>query len=250
MSDRAILDHDQLSLSELFTVTVRNPMGTKLKTIALATLKGIWQASRYALATGITALTLAVLPVLVVVILTVAGGICIAALSLMMLGSAVSGTADPPFIALFFAVALPIGFVIVVAVTFAAVIASALLFTGLLVLPISLLTEIALQLVSVRSIPTRVASFPFAGGLTGGLVTSTIWVLFKLQADIWTVVAGSILFLACVLSVGLFGFVLTMAETTRKVLSGIASRLYARLCPKLYTDCSGEQKIRYFPNSM
>jgi hypothetical protein len=125
-------------LLELFTVTVRNPMGTKLKSIAPAILEGIWQASRYALAAGITALTLAVLPVLVVVVLTIVGGICIVALSLMMLVSAVSGAADPPIIALFLAVVLPIGFVIVVAVTFAAVIASVLLCTGLLVLPISL----------------------------------------------------------------------------------------------------------------
>jgi len=210
-----------------FIVAVGNPMGTKLKAIAPAILEGIWQALRYALAAGITALTLAVLPVLVVVILTIVGGICIVALSLMMLGSAILGTADPPIIALFVAVVLPIGFVIVVAVTFAAVIASVLLFTGLLVLPISLLTEIALQFVSVRSIPTRVASFLLAGGLTGGLVTSTMWVLFKPKADALTAVVGIILFLVCVLSVGLFGFVLTMAETTRKVLSRIASRLYA-----------------------
>jgi hypothetical protein len=219
---------------------VRNPMGTKLKTITPAILKGIWQASRYALAAGITALTLAVLPVLVAVILTIVGGICIAALSLMMLGSAVSGTADPPIIALLLAVVLPIGFLIVVVVTFATVIASVLLFTGLLVLPISLLTEIALQFVSVRSIPTRVTSFLLAGGLTGGLVTSTMWVLFKPQVDTLTAVVGIILFLVCVLSVGLFGFVLTMAETTRKVLSRIASRLYARLGPKLETDLACE----------
>lgn len=203
-----------------------------MKTLALAVLEGIWQASRYALAAGMTALAVAAVPFLVATILTVVGGICVGALSLMMLGSAVTGAADPPIIALLVAVALPIGFIIAVIAVFAAVVAGVLLFIGVLVLPVSLLTETVLQSDRVCSIPLRLASYLLSGGLVGAAV-GVVWFVFNPQADLLAMMTvGTILFLMTALSVSFFGFILTTAEVTRRVVGKIASRLREQILSK------------------
>jgi len=208
--------------------TVRNPTKSKAATIALVALKFVWQASRYALATSVTALALAIPPVFVVLILTIAGGVCTVAFSLLMLASGISGTADPPLFALLLAVIVPVGFVVAVVAIFVAVIVGVILFTGLLVLPLSLLTEVMLPYIPVRSTFGRMASFLSVGGLAG-LVIGALWVFLNPRTDILTVgIIGVVLFLACICSVGLFGTVLTMAETVRKVLGTIIVRLSAQ----------------------
>ncbi len=206
-------------------------MKNKLKAIAFPAFEGIYHLSRYGLAAGITALALAILPLVVAVILTIVGGICTAALTLMLFVSAVSGAADPPIFALGLAVLLPIVFVLAIVVVFSVTIASVFLFTGLVILPISLLVDIALRLVSVRQTLAQVAGFIVVGGLTG-LLASAIWIFFKPQLDMLTVVVVAIwLFLLCASSVILFGLVLTMTDTARVVVGRITSRLYRWIWP-------------------
>lgn len=229
---------------------VGKPMSTKSTTIGSAILEGIWQTSRYALGTGITLVVLAILPALAVVIFAIVGGICTVGLSLLMLVSAVSGAADPPIVPLFLAVVLPIGFVVAMVAVFVITLLGVLLFTVLIVLPTSLLTEIVLQHIPVRSTLARVASFLFAGGVMG-VVVSAVWILFNLQTNALTAaIIGIILFLTCILSVSLFGLTLTMAETTRMVLSKIVSKLYVQFQPQtrnelstLQTDKPGEPSL-------
>ena len=198
---------------------------TNFKTLALVAIEWGWQASRYVLAAGVTTLAVAAVPVLVAAVATIVSGICVGVLSLMMLVSAVVGTADPPFIALFIAVVLPIGFIIAVAGTFTAIVVGAVLFVGIFVLPVSLLTEAALRADGVGSVFLQLVCFALAGGLAGAIVGVMV-AIFKSQADVWvSVVAGGSIFLAMILSVGLFGGILTATEAIGRMLDKFACRI-------------------------
>jgi hypothetical protein len=201
-------------------------MRIDLKALTLGAIEGVWQASRYLLAAVITALAVATVPILTTAIVTIVVGICVVILSLMMLVSAMIGTADPPFVALLVAVALPIGFIVTVIVAFAAIAVGVALFVGILVLPISLLTEVVLRVDEVRSVPLRLASFILAGGLSGAVVGVVGVLLINSQAEVWvSVMVGVLMFLLVVLSVSLFGIILTSAGTTRRMLGKLVSRL-------------------------
>ena len=196
-----------------------------MKALALTAIEGVWQASRYLLAAGITALAVAAVPTLIAAVVAVVVGVCVGILSLMMLASAMIGTADPPFVALLVAVVLPIGFIVAVIVAFATIAFGVTLFVGILVLPVSLLTEAVLRVDEVCSVPLRFASFILAGGLSGAVV-GVVGVLVSSQADVWvSVIVGVLIFLLVVLSVSLFGIILTSAETTRRVLGKLVSWL-------------------------
>jgi len=200
-------------------------MRIDLKALALTAIEGIWQGSRYLLAAGITALAVAAVPTLITAVVAVVVGACVGILSLMMLVSAMIGTADPPFVALLVAVGLPIGFIVAVIVAFATIAFGVTLFVGILVLPVSLLTEATLRVDEVCSVPLRFASFILAGGLSGAII-AVGGVLVSSQADVWvSVVVGVLIFLLVVLSVSLFGIILTSAETTRRVLGKLVSWL-------------------------
>jgi hypothetical protein len=189
-----------------------------VKTIGRVILEGIWQASRYILATSIVASVVAVLPILAAVIVTLVGGICAIAISILLMGGAITGASDPPIFAMLLAVIVPIGFVIAVIILFIAVIGADLLFVGLLVLPVALLTDIILHHTRVRSTIVLVAGFLLAGGLVGA-IACTLWVVLNSQANGLIVgIAGGLLFSVCTVSVGLFGFALTMTETAKGVL--------------------------------
>ncbi len=200
-------------------------MRIDLKALALTAIEGGWQASRYLLAAGITALAVAAVPTLIAAVMAVVVGVCVAILSLMMLASAMIGTADPPFVALLVAVVLLIGFIVAVIVAFATIAFGVILFVGILVLPVSLLTEAVLRVDEVCSVPLRFASFILAGGLSGAVV-GVVGVLVSSQADVWvSVMVGVLIFLLVVLSVSLFGIILTSAETTRRMLGKLVSWL-------------------------
>ena len=184
-----------------------------------------WQSLRYLLAAGITALVVAAVPVLMLAVVTVLVGGCVAILSPMMLVSAVMGTADPPFVALLVAVALPAGFIAAVIVTFATVAIGVALFVGIFALPVSLLTEAVLKVDEVRSVPLQLVSFILAGGLLGAVV-GVMGGLVNSRANIRvSVMVGVLIFALVVLSVSLFGIILTSAETGRRTLGKFISRL-------------------------
>jgi hypothetical protein len=157
-------------------------MNTKFAALGLALLKGAWQISRYLLATSVTALALAVSPVLAITILAIVGGIGTGMFALLMFVGAISGSADPPIAALFLAIALPIGFVIAMTVMFTAVLPVVFVFVCLIVLPISLLIEVVLQHIPVHSIFARGAGFLLAGGIAG-LAACVVWGLFSFHTN-------------------------------------------------------------------
>ena len=190
-----------------------------LRSLDLTAIKHIWRTSRYLRATVATALALGVVPVLLATVFTVIGGLCIIAYSLLLLGSVIAGAASPPGLALLLTVGLPIGFAVVVIVLFDAIIVGVMLFVGLAVLPIALITEAALQAEDVTAVPSRLVAFLGAGGLCGA-VGAAAAIHAHAQADAWVLlVTGLFTFLTVALPVGLFGVALTLAETTASALS-------------------------------
>lgn len=194
-------------------------MSTKAEKIILALLEGTWHTSRYALAAGTTGLAVAVLPLIATAFLALAGAVATVVVSILMLASAVLGSADPPIFALWLAVLLPVGYIVAVIGTFAAVLLGTALFVGLLVLPIALLIEILLPRTQVRSSWARVAVFVL-GGILVGLVAAAAWLnLHPPMAPLLVGGVGLVLGPGYALSMSLFGTTLTMEERVRMLMS-------------------------------
>jgi hypothetical protein len=107
------------------------------------------------------------------------------------------------------------------------------LFTGLIVLPISLGTDLVLRYIPVRRARTQIVCFLLTGILTG-VVVGTAWSVFKPHP--YEFVAGAILFLACTSSISVFGFTLTMAETVRTILKKAVRSITQPSVPQLAAD--------------
>jgi len=193
-------------------------MSREQRKVKRAVFEGVWQASRYLLAGGMTALAVATPPLVVVVILAFLGALLVSVLSLLMLASAFLGTADPPFVAFLVAVLLPIGYVIALICLVVAIVATTLIFVGLFVLPLACLAEM-LSRSRVQTTWGRIVVFLCAGG-AAGLAIAGIWLAVHPPATpVVLGVLSVLLFLASTLSVALFGTILTTAETIRAALA-------------------------------
>ncbi len=220
-------------------------MNVSIASVMRTVIEAVWQMSRYAFAFGATVLTLAIPPIVVWLVIAVLGGVVTTAIVLMLLVSGVTASADPPIMAIILAVLLAIGFVTGMVFALLGIIASALVFTGLLVAPVSLLTEITFRLISVRSTLVRVVCFAFAGAIAG-MGISAIWVSVSQQNDFLIVLlGGAMLLLLCIFSTGLFGIILTMTQTARVFASKIATRLSERLLPNTKKELASLQRDIY-----
>ncbi len=203
-------------------------MRATAKKITLALLEGTWHASRYALAAGITGLAVVALPLVAAVFLTLVGAVGTAVVSILMLVSAILGSADPPIAALLLAVLLPVGYIVAVIGMFVAILVGTALLVGLLVLPLALLIEILLPHTPIRSSWARVAAFVAAGVLVG-LAIGGAWLdLHPPMAPLLVGGLGLVLGPGYALSVSLFGTTLTMAERVRALMDRVAGRIRAR----------------------
>lgn len=198
------------------------------KTVVRFLSKAIWQTSRYGFATGVTALALAILPLVLWLIIAVITGIIATALAFILFISGITASADPPIMALVLAVLLPIGYILALIVTLVGIIASVLLFTVLIILPTSFLVEITLHYQPSHRVLMQVVRFGFAGFIVSFIV-NTLWLAFNLGTN-WIIVAlvMGLIMLVCVLATSLFGFTLIMTDKLRAYLSVSVTRLLNR----------------------